>query len=80
MYYYFIDIHPNVFFRNDTLNEQGHTRLSRPALAHFFVAVARISAASPSLLRLELGTKQAGSGQRVLAVWAAREQGVAPQP
>lgn len=37
-----------------TLRAQGATRLKRPTLAHFCVAVPRISAASPSLRRLEL--------------------------
>lgn len=32
-----------------TLRAQGATRLKRPTLAHFCVAVPRISAASPSL-------------------------------
>lgn len=38
-----------------TLNGQGDTRFSRLALSRFFVAADRISAASPSLLRRELG-------------------------
>ena len=53
-----------------TLRAQGATRLKRPTLAHFCVAVPRISAASPSLRRLELNQSRLRSGRRVFTIRA----------
>ena len=46
-----------------TLRGQGATRLKGPALAHFCVAVPRISAASPSVRRLELDQSRPFQGK-----------------
>ena len=51
-----------------TLSRQGAIRLNGPALAHFSVAVARISSASPSLRRLELNRSRLRSGRRVFTI------------
>ena len=53
---------------NGTLSRQGAPRLNGPALAHFSVAVARISSASPSLRRLELNQSRLRSGHRVFTI------------
>ena len=47
-----------------TLSRQGAPRLNGPALAHFSVAVARISSASPSLRRLDLNQSRLRSGHK----------------
>ena len=72
---------PFLFFDSgvNTLSRQRAPRLNGPALAHFSVAVARISSASPSLRRLELNQSRLRSGRRVFTIRARRERDAGPQ-